>query len=122
MLSERRAARRRRRYRLRLGIFCIVHNPSLSSHGASRETWDDSVHRMTHFDTPDPIRTEPPAGNTAATEWDRTAAQRALDELFQFALQYDSCQEFQDLMRFIARFLLYSPFNADARTHSEAWS
>ena len=74
---------------------------SLPSHGASRETWDDSAHRMTHFDTPDPMRTEPPAGNTAATEWDRTAVQRALDELFQFALQYDSCQEFQDLMRFI---------------------
>ncbi len=58
------------------------------------------------------MRTEPLAGNTAATEWDRTAAQRALDELFQFALQYDSCKEFQDLMRFIARFRLYSPFNA----------
>ena len=34
---------------------------SLPSHGASRETWDDSAHRMTHFDTPDPMRTEPPA-------------------------------------------------------------
>ena len=90
----------------------VPRTAAFEQNGASRETWDDSAHRMTHFDTPDPMRTEPLAGNTAATEWDRTAAQRALDELFQFALQYDNCKEFQDLMRFIARFRLYSPFNA----------
>ena len=43
---------------------------------------------------------------------DRDAAQRALDELFQFARQYANSQEFKGLIDFIARFRLYSPFNA----------
>lgn len=47
-----------------------------------------------------------------AAEWDRNSAQRSLDELFQFARQYTSSESFSGLMRFIARFRLYSPFNA----------
>jgi hypothetical protein len=53
----------------------------------------------------------PPDGRSVP-EWDRQAAQRAIDELFQFARQYNSSAAFQELMRFIARFRLYSPFNA----------
>ena len=48
----------------------------------------------------------------ATAEWDRDAAQSALDELFQFALRYTSSQEFQDLLNFAGRFRWYSPFNA----------
>ena len=48
----------------------------------------------------------------ATAEWDRDAAQNALDELFQFALRYTSSKEFQDLLNFAARFRWYSPFNA----------
>jgi len=49
---------------------------------------------------------------TSAAAWDRAAAQRSLDELFQFARQYNSSEEFAALMQFIVRFRLYSPFNA----------
>ena len=58
------------------------------------------------------MRNKPIAGGTAATEWDRSAAQRSLDELFQVARQYTSSEAFKDLMHFIARFRMYSPFNA----------
>ena len=58
------------------------------------------------------MRNEPPGRDTPATKWDRDAAQRALDELFQFARQYTNSKGFHDLMHFIARFRLYSPFNA----------
>ena len=45
-------------------------------------------------------------------EWDRDSAQSALDELFQCALRYTGSKEFKHLMRFTARFRMYSPFNA----------
>ena len=54
----------------------------------------------------------PAPATTAASAWDRDAAQRALDELFQFARQYANSQEFKGLIDFIAHFRLYSPFNA----------
>ena len=49
---------------------------------------------------------------TAAPEWDRDAAQSALDELFQCALLYTGSKEFRGLAKFIVRFRWYSPFNA----------
>ena len=45
-------------------------------------------------------------------ERDRDSAQSALDEMFQYALRYTGSKEFEDLMRFTARFRMYSPFNA----------
>ena len=40
------------------------------------------------------------------------SAQRSIDELFRFARRSTSSESFNGLMRFIARFRLYSPFNA----------
>jgi hypothetical protein len=50
--------------------------------------------------------------DTPAADWDRDAATRALDELFQSARKYNSSSAFNELMQFIARFRSYSPFNA----------
>jgi len=47
-----------------------------------------------------------------AAAWDRNAARRALDDLFANARQFKSSAEYGDLIRFIARFRRYSPFNA----------
>ena len=58
------------------------------------------------------VETASPESALSADEWDRDVAQRALDELFQFARQYTSCEEFKDLMHFTAGFRRYSPFNA----------
>jgi hypothetical protein len=44
--------------------------------------------------------------------WDRGVAQRALDELFTVARQYNSSTEYLELMKFIGKFRSYSPFNA----------
>ena len=54
----------------------------------------------------------PESAPTAGPEWDRDAAQHALDDLFQFALRYTNSEEFHALVDFIADFRLYSPFNA----------
>ncbi len=43
---------------------------------------------------------------------DERSAQRALDELFKGTIVYRSSQAYLELMRFIARFRFYSPFNA----------
>jgi hypothetical protein len=43
---------------------------------------------------------------------DADVAKRALDELFVLAQQYRSTSEYLELMRFIARFTSYAPFNA----------
>jgi hypothetical protein len=48
----------------------------------------------------------------AAAEWNRSATKRALDELFCFAGQYNRTKDYDDLMRFVAQFRFYSPFNA----------
>jgi hypothetical protein len=49
---------------------------------------------------------------TPAADWDKDVARRAIDELFVLARQYNSSQAYWDLMRFVARFRMYSPFNA----------
>ena len=53
-----------------------------------------------------------PGAPTPESAWDRDAAQRALDELFQCARQYTNSEEFHTLIDFIGHFRLYSPFNA----------
>ena len=49
---------------------------------------------------------------TPAGAWERDAAKHALDELFSLTHQYKSSQAYQDLLKFVTRFLSYSPFNA----------
>ena len=53
-----------------------------------------------------------PGAPTPESAWDRDAAHRALDELFQCARQYTNSEEFHTLIDFIGHFRLYSPFNA----------
>jgi len=43
---------------------------------------------------------------------DQEPARTALDELFTLARKYNSSEAYLELMRFIARFRFYSPFNA----------
>ena len=62
--------------------------------------------------SPEALTASPESAPRGGPAWDRDAAQRALDELFQFARQYTNSQEFKGLTEFILRFRLYSPFNA----------
>jgi hypothetical protein len=45
-------------------------------------------------------------------DWDADLARRTLDELFTLTRQYKSSQAYHDLLRFMACFNWYSPFNA----------
>lgn len=47
-----------------------------------------------------------------AAEWDKDSVRRSLDELFSLARQYRSSKDYQELIRFVARFRWYAPFNA----------
>jgi hypothetical protein len=47
-----------------------------------------------------------------AEPWEKEVTERALDELFKATIAYRSTQSYLELMRFIARFRFYSPFNA----------
>jgi hypothetical protein len=58
------------------------------------------------LDEGDPQPVSPDAG------WDPTSGKRALDELLHLTTQYRSGQDYFELMKFIARFRTYSPFNA----------
>ena len=54
-----------------------------------------------------------PAGEISpAAAWERDGTQRALDSLFSLAHQYKSSRSYHDLLKFVARFRFYSPFNA----------
>jgi hypothetical protein len=44
--------------------------------------------------------------------WNRRATQSALDELFSVARSYKTSEAYHDLMKFVGRFRLYSPYNA----------
>jgi len=50
-------------------------------------------------------------GLSPAAEWDARATQRMLDELFWFAHQYRSSKSYKALLKFIAGFRSYSPYN-----------
>ena len=49
---------------------------------------------------------------TPAQAWERDTTKRALDELFNLTHRYKDSEAFYDLMKFIARFRFYSPYNA----------
>ena len=49
---------------------------------------------------------------TPAGAWERDTAKRALDELFSLTFQYKTSAAYRDLLKFVTRFLSYSPFNA----------
>lgn len=51
-------------------------------------------------------------GLSPAQEWEQEASKRALDELFTMTSAYRSSASYADLLRFVARFRFYSPFNA----------
>lgn len=50
--------------------------------------------------------------DSPAGAWERDAAKRTLDELFAHAIQYRSSKAYQEMLRFVAGFRWYSPFNA----------
>ncbi len=51
-------------------------------------------------------------GLSPADDWDAHATRRVLDELFCYARQYRSSQSYDGLLKFVARFRFYSPYNA----------
>jgi hypothetical protein len=59
------------------------------------------IQQMDLFDEPIPPET-----------WDKTATQRALDELFYLAGKFRSSKAYGELINFIVRFRFYSPYNA----------
>ncbi|MEX2375764.1 MAG: ImmA/IrrE family metallo-endopeptidase [Dehalococcoidia bacterium] len=50
--------------------------------------------------------------DTAAAEWDRDIAHRAIDELFVLAKKHRTSESYFELMEFVARFRDLAPFNA----------
>lgn len=52
------------------------------------------------------------ADSSPAEDWDEKVARRALDELFSATFAYRSSKAYFEVMRFIARFRFYSPYNA----------
>jgi len=53
-----------------------------------------------------------PHGFSPAADWEARATQRVLDELFCFARQYRSSKSYEGLLKFVAGFRSYSPYNA----------
>lgn len=47
-----------------------------------------------------------------AVVWEQDSAKRALDELFTLTCQYKTSKSYDQLLKFVARFRFYSPFNA----------
>jgi hypothetical protein len=58
------------------------------------------------------VGTDKPAAVATSACDNPTSARAALDRLFTLARKYNSSEAYLDLMRFIARFRFYSPFNA----------
>jgi len=52
------------------------------------------------------------SGNSAVPDLDAGNTRRALDELFRFTHQYSATDAYDGLLKFIARFRFYAPFNA----------
>ena len=57
-------------------------------------------------------REMPTASETQALAWERDAAKRALDELFTCTHRYLDSASYHCMMKFVARFRSYSPYNA----------
>jgi hypothetical protein len=51
-------------------------------------------------------------GQSPADDWDAHATKRVLDELFSFARPYRSSKSYDGLLKFVASFRLYAPYNA----------
>ena len=51
-------------------------------------------------------------GNPVIPEFDKGSTRRALDELFSLTQQYRSMDAYDGLLRFVARFRFYAPYNA----------
>ena len=51
-------------------------------------------------------------GNPVIPEFDEGSTRRALDELFSLTQQYRSMDAYDGLLRFVARFRFYAPYNA----------
>lgn len=49
---------------------------------------------------------------TPAGAWELDSTKRALDDLFSLTFQYRTSKSYHELMKFVARFRSYSPFNA----------
>ena len=61
----------------------------------------------------DPPRDEQSAAEASpAATWEQDSAKRALDELFSQTFQYRTGKAYHELLRFVARFHFYAPFNA----------
>jgi len=62
----------------------------------------------------EPENMNEPANNaiSPAEQWDQDSVRRSLDELFNFARKYRSKETYYELIRFVARFRFYAPFNA----------
>ena len=54
----------------------------------------------------------PTASENPANAWERDAAKRSLDELFSLTHQYRNSKDYHALIKFVARFRSYSPYNA----------
>jgi hypothetical protein len=50
--------------------------------------------------------------SSPAEQWNKDSVRRSLDELFNFARKYRSKETYYELIRFVARFRFYAPFNA----------
>ena len=80
---------------------------------STKGTMSSRLHRLSSIFTGlRAIFSQNGSSSRATVEWDRDTAQSALDELFQCALRYTGSKEFRGLVKFIARFRWYSPFNA----------
>lgn len=58
------------------------------------------------------MRDWPDWADSPAGAWERDAAKRTLDELFAHTIQYRSSKAYYEMLRFVAGFRRYSPFNA----------
>ena len=52
------------------------------------------------------------ASETPANAWERDGTKRTLDELFSLTHQYRNSEDYHALIKFVARFRSYSPYNA----------
>ncbi len=60
----------------------------------------------------DGLEEEHGSGATPARAWDRDSAKRALDDLFTNTLYYKSSRRYDELLKYMAHFPAYSPYNA----------
>lgn len=67
---------------------------------------------VSQIDTSSENSAPQPDEPSPAEQWDRDSTRRALDELFVLARTFSSSKAYLELLEFVGRFRLYSPFNA----------